>query len=42
MAEWLGVLLALVAVVAPLIVAWWLLGRAAGSRAHDRPRRDRE
>ncbi len=37
MSDWLGALLALLATFAPLLVAWWLLGREeiqAGSRRH--------
>lgn len=36
MSDWLGVLLALLAIVAPLGLAWWLLarGRQAGHKRH--------
>ena len=36
MSDWLGVLLALLAIVAPLLMAWWLVARGikAGSTRH--------
>ena len=32
MSDWVGVLLALLAIVAPLVLAWWLLARGLQPR----------
>ncbi|WP_374678352.1 hypothetical protein [Piscinibacter sp.] len=36
MSDWVGVVLALLAIVAPLVLAWWLLARGlqAGRKRH--------